>query len=856
MIIKKNSNGTRAFRDLLFYFKFRKKLKLLLILFFIGSTFLSMISYGIYLNRNKKIDSIVHFGADLAQTKFNSLNNYFSSFNSNPDQVIIDIKFKHVDRINMLLTAANTAGFITEDLKIHEFPAKITLSGKKYKVKLSLTGQYLDHIESDRNSFNVEVKDGMTIMGMSKFKLLIPNTRGYLADWVAHKMQQLEGLIVPRFDFVTVKINGESKGVFAVEESYNTDLIENNNLRDGIIFKPGLQQIKVLNKKKISKDINLRNRVLSLRNLWQSFLNGEIPPEKIFDLEKFAIDYATTDLVSGLHSKFLLNLRYYYNPVTNLIEPISREFGFMRNGYELIGRQKTSLFIKALYEGSELSDNDKKFHKKLFKSLVFQKLYIKNLERISAPSYLDSFFNLVEVEMSEKERIIYKETPVYSYPKRFLYENQRIINAFLHPIDQMVSGDLWTNDTKWPSKFINHSFLPIRINYILINDSIIHRPVKDEFIMPSFRNSYCLKDWPISINKDLIISNLSFCCSVIGLENSIMCYQFSKVNDTSLAFNPTTMSRSFLELSGITVDTINNDIRVLRGSYILNDTYFIPSAYNVNIEAGVNLEFGKSGGLISQSEVHLNGTKASPIVITSSDLSNTGITVINAEGTSTFSYVEISNLSNYSSDDWNLTGSITFYNSDVVMDNCVISSNSSGDDLLNIFRSYFEINNCRFNNSFADALDADFCDGKIINTTFLNSGNDAIDISGSSLFIENVLIDKCLDKALSAGERSIIKGTNIKILNSEIAVCSKDLSGITLTNYYLENNKIGLTAFQKKSKFGPGSLKFSDGVIKGSSVKFLIESNSVCIVNDIEMYSNEENVKDLFYGVKYGKSSR
>ena len=62
--------------------------------------------------------------------------------------------------------------------------------------------------------------------------------------------------------------------------------------------------------------------------------------------------------------------------------------------------------------------------------------------------------------------------------------------------------------------------------------------------------------------------------------------------------------------------------------------------------------------------------------------------------------------------------------------------------------------------------------------------------------------------------------------------------------------------FQKKSKFGPGSLKFSDGVIKGSSVKFLIESNSVCIVNDIEMYSNEENVKDLFYGVKYGKSSR
>jgi len=853
MIIKKNSNGSRAFKDFLVYFKFIKKIKFLLLFFIIGFACLSMVSYGIYLNRNKKIDNIVHFGADLSQTKFNSLRNYFSSYSSNPDQIIIDVKFKHVDRINELITAANTAGFITEDLKTHEFPAKITLSGKKYKVKLSLTGQYLDHIESDRNSFNVEVKDGMTIMGMSKFKLLIPNTRGYLADWVAHRMQQREGLIVPRFDFVTVKINGESKGVFAVEESYNTDLIENNNLRDGIIFKPGLQQIEVLNKKKISKDINLQNRVLSLKNLWQSFLNGEIPPEKIFDLEKFAIDYVTTDLVSGLHSKFLLNLRYYYNPITNLIEPISREFGFMRNGYELIGREKTNLFIKALYEDSELSENDKKFHKKLFESIIFQRLYIKNLERVSSPSYLDSFFKSVELEMSEKERIIYKETPVYSYPKRFLYENQKIINSFLHPIDQMVSGDIWTDDTTWSSKFINHSFLPIRINYLLINDSIIQRPAKDEFIMPSFRNS--LKKWPVSIDKGLI-SNLSFCCSVIGLENSVTCYQFSKVNDASPASNPTTMSRSIFGLDGITVDTINNDIRIHKGSYVWNETYLIPSDYNVNVEAGTNLEFGRTGGLISRSEVHLNGTKASPIVITSSDVSNTGIAIINAEGTSTFSYVEFSKLSNYSSNDWNLTGSITFYNSDIVMNNCVISSNRSGDDLLNIVRSYFEINNCRFNNSYADALDADFCDGKIKNTTFLNSGNDAIDISGSTLFIEDVVIDKCLDKALSAGERSIIRGTNIEILNSEIAVCSKDLSDITLANYYLENNRIGLTAFQKKSKFGPGLLKLSNGDIMGSSVRFLIESNSVCLVDDIEIYSNEDNVKDLFYGVKYGKSSR
>ena len=72
----------------------------------------------------------------------------------------------------------------------------------------------------------------------------------------------------------------------------------------------------------------------------------------------------------------------------------------------------------------------------------------------------------------------------------------------------------------------------------------------------------------------------------------------------------------------------------------------------------------------------------------------------------------------------------------------------------------------------------DFSDGLIENTEFINSGNDAIDISGSNVQVNDVEIIKVGDKAISAGEKSLLKGENILIKDSEIAYASKDLSSI------------------------------------------------------------------------------
>ena len=112
-----------------------------------------------------------------------------------------------------------------------------------------------------------------------------------------------------------------------------------------------------------------------------------------------------------------------------------------------------------------------------------RKLYVKNLNRISNESYLDSFFKVVKFKMYEKEKLIHREYPFYSYPKRFLYSNQKIIKDFLNPNNQVLFADLLLNDDDAILKFTNTSSLPLKVNYILINDSIVSKPISNNNII-------------------------------------------------------------------------------------------------------------------------------------------------------------------------------------------------------------------------------------------------------------------------------------------------------------------------------------------------------------------------------------
>ena len=150
-----------------------------------------------------------------------------------------------------------------------------------------------------------------------------------------------------------------------------------------------------------------------------------------------------------------------------------------------------------------------------------------------------------------------------------------------------------------------------------------------------------------------------------------------------------------------------------------------------------------------------------------------------------------------------------------------------------------------FEGTQSDAFDGDFVTGTLERCTFLNAGNDGIDVSGSELIIKDIIIKNPSDKGISAGEHSSIAGNNINVSGGEIGVVSKDLSTVDLNEVSITGTRLGLSAFQKKSEYGVASIDISGLTLQNVEVDHLIEIDSRLTIDKIAVSTVSHNVIDL-----------
>ena len=118
--------------------------------------------------------------------------------------------------------------------------------------------------------------------------------------------------------------------------------------------------------------------------------------------------YAISDLWGNRHAIQLKNTRFYYNPITTLIEPIAydQQVIYKTQHLGLMGEEKTI--------GKNLSE-DSDFFDLLFNDKLFYAEYIKQLEIISNKDLLDNFFETISEEEKSIVSKIYKSYPYYEY---------------------------------------------------------------------------------------------------------------------------------------------------------------------------------------------------------------------------------------------------------------------------------------------------------------------------------------------------------------------------------------------------------------------------------------------------------
>ena len=813
---------------------------------------LYMVYVGINLHKTQKAQSLKEIVHNVVARKIEFIPNYFKGVaTSKPTQIRLDIKFKDYQKMTYYRKVALSNYTIPPFIKEEEFSAELISDGQVIPVKLKLMGFNLDHIgDYDKWSFRVKAKKNNTFFGMKKFSLLVPQSRGYLSEWIYHMLKKREGLISLRYDFVDVTINGKHRGLYVIEEHFDKRLIENNNLREGVLFKPGLDKVDVYNKNKIKQNPVLKKQLNLLNKLWQAFLVGQIPANKLFDIDKLAKFYAITDSINGHHSLLIsdgywnlnTNLNFYFNPITNLIEPIGREGNLLRYS----DRRASSVFISAA--------SNFRFHRKVFNDSGFVNKYIQALDKISKTEYLDNFFENIDKEMQKKLNIIYKYNPFYAYPKEFLYENQKYIRSELYSKKvELAVYYQQKNKKRLQLRVENLQVLPIKIISAKFGDLILESATeivlsakeakKVGFIIPS---DFV---WPKTDE------NLEIGYKVLGLDDvrTAIVFPWSHKKIEPFNYNPTKQEPNYKKFNLKENEKLKT-IEVKK-KLILSKDLVIPAGYTLIAGPGSRINLINQAKLILYSPLKFIGSKKAPIKIYSSDSKGQGIVVMNAKEESVLEYVQFNNLSNPAQAGWSLTGAVNFYESPVVISNCLFNKNRS-EDALNIIRSKFEIKDTLFEKIKSDAFDSDFSNGIIKNTSFINCGNDAIDVSGSFVEVEDVLIDGVGDKGISAGEGSQMIVKNIEIKNAEIAVASKDSSRIDLQDSKISKSKVGFAVFQKKSEFGPGIIEALNIKLKKVKVPYLVEKKSTLLIDGKKKKSKQKKVKEILYGNEYGKSSK
>tara|TARA_B110000238_G_C16138527_1_gene445038 strand:+ start:2959 stop:4542 length:1584 start_codon:yes stop_codon:yes gene_type:complete len=309
--------------------------------------------------------------------------------------------------------------------------------------------------------------------------------------------------------------------------------------------------------------------------------------------------------------------------------------------------------------------------------------------------------------------------------------------------------------------------------------------------------------------------------------------------------------------------TLPNNIKFIEDNLIeIRDTltingineYFedliIKNKYLIIEEESSIILHGKSNIYFENCEVDARGTKEHQIFIKAK-----GENTFYAKHLkdSKFNWVNLSGFSALQNDSLFLPSAITFYLSNISIKNSKFSDNKLGDDLVNFFSCKISINNSHFINSLGDALDSDFSIGDLDNNYFYSCGNDALDCSGSILNVKNCVFTNILDKAISAGENSIVTLENCKIINSAIGLTSKDGSILECNSLILERNILDIAVFQKKEFYSSPEFKYNISI---SNLNYLLQKGSKIKCPESDQLNYELEVEPLLYGNIYGKSSK
>ena len=385
-------------------------------------------------------------GAGFTSSKFDALRSLLpASTRADLPVLIIDMPFTEYDRILSQRQEAMASGVVISGAQ--DFvSADIRYQDQSVPVEIRLQQGKAVHLgENDKWNFEVRTLNNQLLSGMQRFYLIDPSDNNWMNEAAFANALRREGLVAGQYQFVQLFLNGENKGIYALQEGFGSELLARNGREEGVIvefdatplwksiayYEGDLEaltadpisnlsasdfqffEVDTFRDASIAQNEGLtqqKNRAIGLLRGLQS---GELAASEVFDVEKYGRFLALTDLWGASQTTSLVNLRYYYNPQSNRLEPI----GF--NGNPLASSQR--LPISATYGDFDL-----------------QSAYVKASARMSKPDYLAELQDDLGSEVASYQQVLSNEEEL-NLPWEALEERGGEIGRSLSPLQPVFA---------------------------------------------------------------------------------------------------------------------------------------------------------------------------------------------------------------------------------------------------------------------------------------------------------------------------------------------------------------------------------------------------------------------------------
>jgi hypothetical protein len=785
----------------------------------------------------------------------------------------LDIKLPAVQKLEQKRQAA-----IARDVLIQSpddyVPAVIRSEGRSVRVKLRLKGDWTDHLQGDKWSLRVHVGGDDHVLGMRRFSLQHPRTRGYQAEFLFFDALKREGVLVPRYSLAQVTINGRSIGLMAVEEHFSKELLESQARRESVIIRfeedlvwssqdgvvwgfdgafdnfanatiSAFRATKVEQSERLSADADVAIGLL------RAFVEGELPASAVFDPGTMGRFLAVAEVWGTVHAVRWHNLRFYYDPVTARLEPI----GFDADAPQIIPPDErlseSEPFVAAVLEDREI-----------------RSLYDEAVLRI-AREFGDAK-RLQELEDLESDvlAILYREFPLV---QRFTIEKVIERSAALTRRADAAPARAPSYGALIRAYVIRGEGGPYLELMNAVPEAVEIREVRFvESVGGEERESAPIDGFPrqlegtprggrpspVRVPLDAQASAGSQRLEVVAVlagEDDVYVATAEPYREPMKGspIPSSTLEQALARHPFLRVGDARDRLRVEAGSWEVDGSLVLPRGTSLVVRAGTTLRFHAGAALIARGAVQLEGSEEAPVILepTSGD-GWKGVFVQDARARSTWSHAIVRGTTGVGFGAWRLTGGVTFYRSEVHLDRCVFDG-SMTEDALNIVRSPFEMSGVVLRDTISDGLDVDFSDGIIRGGSFERigraGGGDAIDVSGSAVHVAGTEIRGVADKGLSVGEGSDVISENLVIRDTGTGAASKDGSHLRISDSSIQETRTAaLMAYAKKPEYGPATITAARLETGSQALVARAQLGSAISVDGVDVDAEEIDIDALY----------